>query len=78
MDALVWKQVWKASVCYKTSRDKDYARDNEKGHKDRRREKEGTRQEKLKRKKEQCKVAVNSSISKPLCRNSLCLPSPSH
>lgn len=31
-----------------------------------------------KEKKEQWKVAANSSISKPLCRNSLCLPSPSH
>lgn len=50
MDAFVWKQLWKASVCYKTSRDKEYARDNErKGHEDRRREKEGTRQEKSKR-----------------------------
>lgn len=43
-------------------------------------EKGWKRQEKSKkeRKKEQWKVAANSSISKPLCRNSLCLPSPSH
>lgn len=31
-----------------------------------------------KEEKERRKVAANSSISKPLCRNSLCLPSPSH